>query len=91
MVFNATSGNLYSIEATCRKICSITSHLCTVFAVYDFCKDMKEGYLVELEGETLSSDDGKEPGVPYWYIAGSRSLSTDSANSALMIEMLERM
>lgn len=44
MVLNDTSGNIFPIEKTCRDICLVTKKLCTVFAVYDMCKENIENY-----------------------------------------------
>ena len=44
IVLNGTSGNLYPIEAELRSIVGATQKMCTVFAVYDMCKDQKERY-----------------------------------------------
>ena len=44
MVLNDTSGNLFPIEQTCRNVCTATKRLCTVFAVYDMCKEKIENY-----------------------------------------------
>ena len=44
MVFNGTSGNLYNIEQNFRDVCDRSENMCTVFAVYDMCKDIKERY-----------------------------------------------
>ena len=46
MVFNGTSGNVYAIEQQLRDFCSelVSDKLCTVFAVFDMCKDLKTRY-----------------------------------------------
>ena len=46
MVLNGTSGNLFPIEAHLRDFCSpaASNELCTVFAVFDMCKDLKTRY-----------------------------------------------
>ena len=35
MVLNGTSGNMYPIEQTCEDICTATSSMCKVFAMYN--------------------------------------------------------
>ena len=45
MVFNGTSGQLYNIEQNLRDFCDEkANHQCTVFAVFDMCKDVKTRY-----------------------------------------------
>ena len=46
MVFNGTSGNVFPIEQHLRDFCTDTTSekLCTVFAVFDMCKDMRTRY-----------------------------------------------
>ena len=44
MILNSSNGNLFSIEQTCRNVCQITDNMCTVFAIYDMCKDLVENY-----------------------------------------------
>ena len=42
---SATSGNLYAIEDICRSFAgNITKHFCTVFAVYDMCRESANLY-----------------------------------------------
>ena len=54
MVLNGTSGNVFAIEANLRDFCSdiCSDKLCTVFAVFDMCKDQKTRY----EQLTLTQD-----------------------------------
>ena len=102
MIMNDTSGNLYSIEQTCRDICVITNNMCTVFAVYDMCKDELRNY----PGLTRKMEKGRDytelvggrgegeetvAGRPYWHIAGAESLGTVKAESILADEILERL
>ena len=44
MILNSTSGNLFKIEQTCLDVCNSTKNMCTVFAVYDMCKDELRRY-----------------------------------------------
>ena len=101
MVFNAaTSGNLFSIEQTLRDICLASSNMCTVFAVYDMCKDIIGRY-PELTKMAIKVKKGKTKGrgigeatklgVPYWQMSGAESLGVVDAESCLAMEMLDRL
>ncbi len=44
MVLNSTSGNEFRIEMYCRRISRYAKKMCTVFVVYDMCRDDKGQY-----------------------------------------------
>ena len=100
MVLNQTSGNLYPIEQMCRDICYMTNNFCTVFAVFDMCKDVKEMYkelsLKEakpVRKSIIGRGSGEETtcGVPFWHLDGAETHGIVDANSILALELLERL
>ena len=44
MVLNATSGNMYDLEGSCRDVCEYTKNMCTVVTLNDTGRDQKEHY-----------------------------------------------
>ena len=76
MLLNGTTNNLYPIEQACRDVCKATNNMCTVFAVYDMCKDELDHYLELKSNATTAVSEYKrldevnqtEPGIPYWFL-----------------------
>ena len=101
MVLNATSGNLYNVEQTCKDLIHYSENSTTVFAVYDMCKDLKSNYpefsLMAIKYDVETTDHGrgtgsnKDNGLSYWHMAGAESLGVVGAISVLAREILERM
>ena len=104
-LLNETSGNIFPIEQRCKDVCLLTKNDCTVFAVFDMCKDVKGNYeqltarAIKLhkvkegtgENETRGLDYGAEAKAVFWYIEGAESLGVVAADSILAREILVRM
>ena len=84
----------------CRDVCSMTDNFCTVFAVFDMCKDVKEMYknltlkapkLKRIMKKSFSRGEGEETkrGVPFWHLDGAETHGVVSADSILAEELLE--
>ena len=101
MILNGITGNLFRIEESLSGICKATNKKCTVFAVYDMCRDkianypnLKNAYKkpeIE-EKKKFRGGEGEDfkSGNPYWHIAGTESYGLVSANSILAKELLVR-
>ena len=89
----------------CRDVASMQGqNLCTVFAVYDMCKDRLANYpglsmndkrFQSIESFNRSDGRGEgeleNKGEPYWHLEGAESESTVAAKSILAREMLSKL
>ena len=77
MLLNNTNNNLLPIEQACRDVCAATNNMCTVFAVYDMCKDELDRYPELKTNATSVVSEYKrideliqiESGIPYWHLS----------------------
>ena len=107
MVLNGTSGNLWKIEGNLRDLCTdLTSDQnCTVFAVFDMCKDVKSKYQgilsanqdkktagkAKVGGEHRGEKDSddEETGTQLFFLEGAESEGVVAADSIMARDLLD--
>ena len=89
MVLNGTREKLLNVEHALQEICRETQNMCTVFAMYDFAKDMSHTDVIRKralpkKGSTVyRKAESEKIGTSYW--------SLEATDSMLAEEALEKM